>query len=788
MPSAKVRLQEIDLSTRVPSFPGVFGAIVVASKKGPVNEPTLVTNDTAFLRQFTPDEKIDVGMDNAHFSALSFLEKSDKLWVVRAANGALFSGASLRSYTSAYNNFALSSGLADPTAYVFDASDDVVAVAEITKFTAIADVSSSIAGDYFTWHKAPADAAFYGWYQVNVPAIAEITQFTFSQAGSFYDVIGAAKALQLFNSPAVGHYFWFNVTDGSNVQTDPVLSGTGHQVNILTADTLAQVATKFFNAVVLVSAAFTATNPSAGVVNVTNVTAGTATDATATGSAAAILVSTQGAAATTAGADPAPGGTGIMITVNQNATATQVASATIAALAAHGAAAVSGQPTQFRITNAVAGAVTDATAGTSGFTVLVETQGLDTVDVVDEALLIYAANPGDWGDKIGFKITTYTADPDKVKEPGAFMIEVYKQSNVNVVLETWVASRVQGAKDGFNRNIFVEDLLLGSEFIRGISNPAVTDTILPKDQVTILFMGGGDDGSAVTDSQIIAALQPLKKKDNIPLTLILDGGHASPAVQLEIDAAAQLRGDCVGIFSIPYAAEAASAYMTEIVDYRKTDLNLNSSWSAIYSPHLKIFDRFNDRNLFISPDGFAAAAISATAANFEIWFPPAGFKRGLVRALETRRKFDEAERDVLYDNQINPIRFTAGKGIAIWGQKTLLARPSSLQSLNIRLLLIVVEPAVSEALQDFLFELNDSTTRLIAKTVVDRFMENIQARRGVFEFRTICDDSNNSAADVDANRMNLDLFVKPIGAVEEIVFRTIVTSFGISLEQAPSLI
>ena len=126
----------------------------------------------------------------------------------------------------------------------------------------------------------------------------EVTQFTFSQAGSFYDVAGAGHALQLFNAPAVGHYFWFSVSDGAETQTDPTLTGVGHEVALLTADTSAQIATKFFAAVAVVLAAFTATNAVASQVIVTNVTTGSVTDATATGVAAAVSVTNQGVDAT----------------------------------------------------------------------------------------------------------------------------------------------------------------------------------------------------------------------------------------------------------------------------------------------------------------------------------------------------------------------------------------------------------------------------------------------------------------------------------------------------------
>lgn len=657
MPSAKVVIKEVDLSSRVPSFPGVYGGIAIAAKKGPVNEPVFITSDTELLQNFTPDERIEVGYDNAYFSAIAFLQKSDKLWVVRAANAALYASAGNKTITATTTNQSHTAGIADPDAYVFDSLNDS-------------------------------------------PAVAEVTKFTFSQLGSFYDVIGTAKAVQLFNSPAVGHFFWFNVTDGANTQTAPVLTGTAHQVDILSADTSAQVATKFYNAVALVVADFTATNATASEVIVTNVTAGSVTDATATGTACAVLVTTQ---------------------------------------------------------------------------------GVDVVNNVDECLLFYSANPGLWGNQIGYKLITYSVDPDKVKEPGAFIVEVYKSSNLSTPVESFVCSRNEAHIDGYGRNIYVETVLEQSLYLRVRDNVAFASTVYPKDQSSVLLLGGGDDGSAVADSHLITAIDTLSSKDSYPLTILMDGGNTSPAYQLELDSIASSRMDCVAILSVPYVDEASASYMTDIIDYRKTDLNLNSSYSALYTPHVKIYDRFNDRYLYVSPDGFAGGAISASASNYEIWYPAAGFKRGLITVLETRRKFTSGQMDLLYDAQINPIRFTPGKGVAIWGQKTLLTRPSSLSALNVRLLLVTIEPAIAAALEDFLFDLNDETTRLLATTVVDVYMDSIRARRGVTDYRIICDSSNNTSADIDANRMNFDLYVKPVGAVEEIVYRTIITSSGVNL-------
>lgn len=129
-------------------------------------------------------------------------------------------------------------------------------------------------------------------------SVAEITDFLFSQAGSYYDVAGAAKALQLYDGEGNPHYFWFNVTDGGNTQDDPTLLGTGHQVDLVAADASTDVATKFA-AVVDALDEFSAPVPGASTATVTNAVAGAVTDASDSGVAAAITVTTQGVSAAT---------------------------------------------------------------------------------------------------------------------------------------------------------------------------------------------------------------------------------------------------------------------------------------------------------------------------------------------------------------------------------------------------------------------------------------------------------------------------------------------------------
>jgi phage tail sheath protein FI len=302
------------------------------------------------------------------------------------------------------------------------------------------------------------------------------------------------------------------------------------------------------------------------------------------------------------------------------------------------------------------------------------------------------------------------------------------------------------------------------------------------------MFNGGDDGVAVTDADMVSTAALLSNPQDTPLTILMDGGWNTPVYQQALDSICQARKDCVAVFGVPYAEEVMSGYLNAILMYQSTTLNLNSSYSALYTPHVKVFDKYNNRQIYVSPDGYAAAAISLSASNFEIWFPPAGFTRGSVTVLDLRRRYTVGEMDTLYDNNINPLRFVPGKGIFIWGQKTLSTRPSALDRLNVRLLLITIEPAINAALENFLFDLNDAATQALATALVTSYMDGIKASRGVTDFEVICNSTNNSADDVDNGIMNLWLFVKPTRSLETIPFSVIITSTGISFSLAAQLV
>ena len=658
MSRPQVIFREQDQSVRVPALPGVIGAMVIPATKGPSDKPFLVTSETELLEVFTPDGRVDIGMSLAYYSAIQFLTANSALYVKRVHNGALYAAAGIKTATSSTENFTSPVGIADPDAYDFDGLPDAPPVAEVTDYT--------------------------------VPGSAAAT----------FDVAGAGKAFTFFAGQDTAQYYvWYSVTGGVNTQTDPALTGTGVQVNILSSDTDEQVAIKTSAAI----------------------------DALSDFSC------------------PAP------------------------------------TTTTLTFTAAAAGVTTDASDVDTTGTITVTTQGADEVNQIDETLMIHGNSAGEYGSDVGIKIIT---DQAIVKEEGAFIIEVYKRSNTSTPVETWTVSREMGRFDGNNEALFVEDKLQGSNYINAKVNPAIDETIAVKAQASILWLGGGSDGAAVSDTEVVAGLDDFASTSEVTFNLLLDGGWATAAFAIAADTIANSRQDCVVINSTPFAKEASSDYMSELVDYRKTVMNLNSSYSTLYTPHTYITDKFNDRKIYIAPDGFVGAAIGTSAANFEVWFPPAGNTRGVVNALDVRRRFTAGQQDQLSDNEINYIRFEPGRGLRIFEQKTLLARASKLQELNVRLLLITIEPPMKSALEDFLFELNNASTRSRVERVLTSFLDNIKARQGISQFAVKVDEENNPASVVDQGQLIVDIYLTPVGAVREIRATAIITSEGVDLSFA----
>lgn len=399
-----------------------------------------------------------------------------------------------------------------------------------------------------------------------------------------------------------------------------------------------------------------------------------------------------------------------------------------------------------------------------------------------DAFLIYGANPGLWNNDISIKIIT---DATVVKIANAFIINVYKGTTL---VESHLCSRKQDAKDGYGNNIYIEDALEASNYIRAFDNVALDDDILPKAYTSAyLALNGGSDGSAVTDSENIAALNLLSNVNAYTVQLILNGGNTSAVFQKAIEALCQTRREeTFGILTTPYTDEVSANYINDILDYRNIDLNLNTYTSALFTPHIKIYDRFTDKNIYVSPDGHIGGLMSQTIQNFGYHYPTAGYKRGIINnALDLSVRYTQddnagGEVDVLYDAGINPLIFNPGRGIVIYGNKTLWSTPSDLESISVSMLInLQIRPGLREFLKDYLFELNDDATRSILVAKIETYMDTLKAKRAVYDYYVLCNDENNSPQDVQDKRLNVWLYIKPTLPIEFIEQKLIITPNGL---------
>lgn len=709
-----VTIREIDLSTRVPSFPGVYGGIVIPAKKGPIGEPTLVTSETQLLDRYTPNGKIEVGYDNAYWSALAFLQKSQQLWVNRAAQNALFGGSFVRQFGSTKPNGSAEFGFADPSSYELDTTNGRQLIAPGTLTTDI---------------------------QINVNDMK--VDPTFYQMSENLDTV-TVKAED----------------DGTLPQ--PLESGKTYY--LIKTDKKNTIRLAESKSEALAGTAITLTEDATSTVTITN----TSTDAETSSEMKAILFY---------GANEGDWNNDVFYRLFPYR-----ASETIEL-----------EQPQIKVSQdwevgescrlSSTGELPD---GLDSKTTYYIAEGADgshrklAVSLTDAQL----GNTINWDEESGSGVVTLLPAEQKCKEPDCFALEIFTSENLSNPVETWICSRIEGKMDGYNQGVYVENVLQGSNYLRAIDNKTVDGSIMPKAQFTLMALNGGSDGDPVTDGAMLQALEAFKNTDKVMVTVMMDGGWATPAYQkqglLEL---CESRKDCVAILSTPYAREASANYLNDIVDYRMLVLNANSSFGGLYTPHVLIYDQYNDRQIYVSPDGYVAAIISETAANYEIWYPPAGFRRGILNVLDVRRRMTcnragEGELGYLYDQGINTIRFYPGKGIVVWGQKTLLSRPSSLDRMNVRLLLIVIEPAIAEALEDYTFQLNDPAERKLIVNMIESYMEGIKGRRGVYDYYIVCDETNNSADDIDNKILNVWLFVKPTQAMEFIKFAAVITRTG----------
>ena len=317
------------------------------------------------------------------------------------------------------------------------------------------------------------------------------------------------------------------------------------------------------------------------------------------------------------------------------------------------------------------------------------------------------------------------------------------------------------------------------------------------------YDGGTDDtvdGSySVTLAGLVGGYELFEDNNLYSADFLLmgSGNHTKETVQSlanKLISVAEIRKDSVAFISPhrgAFLSDGSAGTVTVFNDSQITDNVIgfyapvaSSSFAVFDSGYKYMYDRFGDTFRYVPMNGDIAGLCARNDINNFPWFSPAGTARGaILNAVKLTYNPSQTQRDQLYSNRINPIIFSPGGGIVLFGDKTALGKASAFDRINVRRLFIFLENAISGAARDQMFEFNDEITRTNFVNIVEPFLRDVQAKRGIFDFRVICDETNNTAAIIDNNEFVADIFIKPARSINFIGLTFVATRTGVSFEE-----
>lgn len=312
-----------------------------------------------------------------------------------------------------------------------------------------------------------------------------------------------------------------------------------------------------------------------------------------------------------------------------------------------------------------------------------------------------------------------------------------------------------------------------------------------EDPLYLSFTQGGGEGDESTIS--VGALQSaadfFKDPEKVDISIIMQGKarggtNGTLLANYLIDNIAERRLDCVVTIS-PERADVVNNRIDPLndVDAFRNTLR-SSSYGIMDSGYKYMYDKYNDVFRHVPLNGDIAGLMVRTDNTREPWYSPAGFNRGEIKNI-VRLAYnpDQEDRDVLYRSDINPVVKFKNQGNILFGDKTLLGKPSAFSRINVRRLFIVLEKAISTAAKFTLFELNDEFTRAQFVSMVEPFLRTVQGRRGITDFRVVCDETNNTPDIIDRNEFVGDIYIKPARSINFIRLNFVAVRTGVEFEE-----
>jgi phage tail sheath protein FI len=362
-------------------------------------------------------------------------------------------------------------------------------------------------------------------------------------------------------------------------------------------------------------------------------------------------------------------------------------------------------------------------------------------------------------------------------------------------------SKASDAKDDSgNTNYYKNVLANKSKYIRWMSHPTAnggasyanststwgntaSGTSFSKLTANVtISLGSGNDGTYVS-ANTLAGYNLFSSAESTDISLIVTGPVAN-TLGTQLISLAETRKDCIVFFSpnktdvVDNAGSEASACVTTAAAIGSSSYAfLDCAWKYQY-------DKYSDVYRWVPLNGDIAGLCAKTDIEKDPWFSPGGLNRGQIRNI-VRLSWNptKTERDTLYVKGVNPVVTFQGEGTVLFGDKTLLARPSAFDRINVRRLFIVLEKAIARAARFSMFEFNDQFTRAQFVALVEPYLRDVQGRRGITDYRVVCDDSNNTGEVIDRNEFIGDIYIKPARSINFIQLNFVAVRTGVSFEE-----
>jgi len=319
----------------------------------------------------------------------------------------------------------------------------------------------------------------------------------------------------------------------------------------------------------------------------------------------------------------------------------------------------------------------------------------------------------------------------------------------------------------------------------------ITTSATANVNVGFMSLTNGAIGGTATGGQIATGFGLLENDEIYDISLVPTGAMAGSHVITVVNS---LTGDGkrndVVVFASPEYADvqaniADSTKATNVTGYRSTDLNnLSSSYVVMDSGWKYQYDRYNDVYRWLPLNGDIAGLCARTDFTADPWFSPAGVNRGQIRnVVKLAFNPNKGQRDTLYKAGVNPVISSPGYGTILFGDKTLQIKPSAFDRINVRRLFIVLKKAITAAARAQLFEFNDGFTRAQFRNIVEPYLRDVKGRRGITDFKVVCDETNNTGEVIDRNEFIADIYVKPARSINFITLNFIATKTGIDFSE-----